>query len=208
MNRTLARFAVCLLSVPVLATGALANLEDASKELLSSEHKTEKTREVKAKDLTLRIPESWKQQRPTSSMRLAQFEIPAVKGDKDPGELVFFYFRGGAGGVKANLERWINQFEAKDRKVKLTKGKATQGNYYLAEVTGAYNKSIGPPIRRQSKLVPGSKLVAVVLEVENAKYYIKLTGPEKTITSVATQFRASFGAKAKDEEKFELTDSL
>ena len=204
MNRTLARFAVCLLSVPVLVTGALANLEDASKELLSAEHKTEKTREVKAKDLTLRIPESWKQQRPTNSMRLAQFEIPAVKGDKDPGELVFFYFPGGAGGVKANLERWINQFDAKDRKVKLTKGKSTQGNYFLAEVTGAYNKSIGPPIRRQSKLFPGSKLLAAVLEVDNATYYIKLTGPEKTITSVATQFRRSFGATAKDEEKFEL----
>ncbi len=204
MNRTLARFAVCLLSVPVLVTGALANLEDASKELLSSEHKTEKTREVKAKDLTLRIPESWKQQRPTSSMRLAQFEIPAVKGDKEPGELVFFYFPGGAGGVKANLERWIHQFEAKDRKVKLTQGKSTQGNYYLAEVTGAYNKSIGPPRLRQSKRFPGSKLIAVVLKTENASYYIKLTGPEKTITSVATQFRASFGAKAKDEEKFEL----
>ena len=205
MNRTLARFAVCLLSVPVLATGAsYASPDDASKELLSAEHKTEKTREVKAKDLTLRIPVSWKQQRPTNSMRLAQFEIPAVKGDKDPGELVFFYFPGGAGGVKANLERWINQFEAKGRKVKLTKGKSTQGNYYLAEVTGAYNKSIGPPRLRQSKRFPGSKLIAVVLKTENASYYIKLTGPEKTITSVATQFRSSFGAKAKDEEKFEL----
>ena len=74
MNRTLARFAVCLLSVPVLATGApYASPEDASKELLSAEHKTEKTREVKAKDLSLRIPVSWKQQRPTNRMRLARF---------------------------------------------------------------------------------------------------------------------------------------
>lgn len=208
MNRIPRLFAICLLSIPVfLASSLLAGPDEESKEKAGKkEASAEKTREVKTKSLTLQIPESWKQQRPATSMRAAQFEIPAAKGDKDPGELVFFYFPGGAGGVKGNLERWINQFDEKGRKVKLTKGKSTQGTYYVADVTGAYNKSIGPPRLRKSKLVPGSKMLAVVLEAKDGTYkdFIKLTGPEKTITSVAKQFRASFGGNAKTEEKFKL----
>ncbi len=199
MDRRLTSLAACLLLAPVLASGALGGEPDEG-----SKEKTEKTREVKARNLTLQIPESWKQQPVTSNMRVAQFEVPAAEGDTEPGELVYFFFAGGAGGVKANLQRWIDQFEAKDRKVKLTKGKSAHGSYYLAEVTGTYNKPIGPPVRQQSKPTPGSRMLAAYLEVKDEVYYIKLAGPEKTITAVARQFRSSFGADAKNEEAYEL----
>ena len=44
--------------------------------------------DVKARDLTLSVPQSWKQQPPANSLRLAQFIIPAAEGDKEEPELV------------------------------------------------------------------------------------------------------------------------
>ena len=54
-------------------------------------------------------PNGWQTQKPSSSMRKAQF---AVKGkDGKLAEVVFFHFGpGGAGGVTANVKRWLGQF--------------------------------------------------------------------------------------------------
>ena len=55
-------------------------------------------------------PKGWLSQKPSSSMRKAQF---AVKGkDGKSAEVVFFHFGpGAAGGVKAIVQRWRGQFK-------------------------------------------------------------------------------------------------
>src|SRR5262245_51912577 len=95
------RFSVCIL-IAFLATVVAAQDKDAAK-----------TKKVAAGDLSLNVPERWKQREPSSSFRVAEFEVPAAKEDKEPGELVITFFgKGGAGGVDANIQRWIGQFEA------------------------------------------------------------------------------------------------
>src|SRR5579871_219033 len=83
--------------------------------------KTEgKTKTVTAGDLKLTIPETWKQPPTTSSMRLAQFEVPAAAGDSEDGEIVIFNFgAAGGGGVDANVKRWVGQFQEEGRKQKI-----------------------------------------------------------------------------------------
>ncbi|QDV52480.1 hypothetical protein [Gimesia fumaroli] len=166
--------------------------------------KAEKTNEVKIKDITLKVPASWKSAPPSNNLRLAQFEIPAVKGDKEPAELVISSFGGTGGGVSANITRWIGQFASEGRKVKVTQGESKDGKYVFADLTGTYNKSIGPPFLRKTKAVPDSQMLGVILAVEGKAYYfLKLTGPKKTVSSVVDEFRASFGANAKEEKPFE-----
>ena len=54
------------------------------------------------------VPQGWIDQKPSSSMRKAQFELP---GEAGPAELVVYYFGlGGAGGREANVQRWLGQF--------------------------------------------------------------------------------------------------
>ena len=62
-------------------------------------------------------PKGWLSQKPSSSMRKAQF---AVKGkDGKTAEVVFFHFGpGAAGGVKANVQRWLGQFKEPADKLK------------------------------------------------------------------------------------------
>lgn len=170
-----------------------------------AEDKPVKVNEVKVKDITLKIPSNWKSAPPSNNLRLAQFEIPAVKGDKEPAELVVSSFGGTGGGMAANISRWVGQFVAdKNRKVKVTQGESKLGKYVFADLSGTYNKSIGPPFLRKTKAVPDSRMLGVILAVEGKAYYfLKLTGPNKTVSSVAKELRASFGANAKDEKPFE-----
>jgi gluconolactonase len=161
-----------------------------------------KTKSVKAGGITLKVPEAWKEKESTSSFRAAEIEVPGSGDDKTPGELVVFHFQGGGGGVQANVDRWIGQFESDGRNVKVFQGKSAQGEYTLVELTGTYKKPIGPPIQMRSKPMPGWRVLGVVLQTaDGGPYFIKLDGPDKTIAGVANNFRASFGGNAKEEKE-------
>ena len=54
------------------------------------EEKKPKLRQVKVKDVVFKIPEGWKEEKPKSRMRAAQFAIPNAKGDKGKTELAVF----------------------------------------------------------------------------------------------------------------------
>jgi gluconolactonase len=170
-------------------------------EPVKQEKPATKTKKIKARDLSLTVPESWKPKTQSSEMRVAELEVPAAGDDKEPGEFVVFWFgERGAGGVQANIQRWINQLEEEGRKVKIVSGEATGGKYTLVDLTGTYNKSIGPPIAKKSKRLPGWRVLNVFIETDAGPYFLKLDGPEKTIAAVENEFRATFGGK-KDSEK-------
>lgn len=192
-NQPSRRTAILCVMVSVSFLGMLSTTN-------ATEKKPEKTREVGVGSLILKVPASWKEETPSSRMRLTQFAIPAAKGDKEGGELAIFTFKGGGGLVKANLQRWIGQFDQKGRKVKLTAGMSTQGKYTLAEITGTYNKSIGGPLSGKKEKKPGSRMFASIVQNKGGVYYLKFTGPDKTISTNAEAFRASYGAQ-KSEEK-------
>ena len=61
-------------------------------------------------------PKGWQSQKPSSSMRKAQF---IIKDKNGTAEVVFFHFGpGAAGGVKANVDRWLGQFKEPINQVK------------------------------------------------------------------------------------------
>ena len=109
----------------------------------------EETKEVEVKAVKLTVPESWKQEPASSRLRLAQFAIESAKGE-EAAELVVYSFGGGGGGIAANVTRWVKQFEAEGREVKVTQGKSAAGEYVLVDISGTYNKPVGPPIRQQT----------------------------------------------------------
>ena len=163
----------------------------------------EEVKESKVGDITLKTPARWEQSEPLSRLRLAQFEIPAAEGDKAPAELAIFSF-GAGGGVKANIDRWINQFDAGGRKSKVTIGKSDFGPYVIADVTGTYKKPVGPPIRGKTEPLEGARMLAVILAVEGkGNYFLKMTGEKATVSAAAKAFRNSFGGKEADEKAFD-----
>lgn len=167
--------------------------------------KSVKTVEVEIKGgLKLNVPETWKQSEPSSRLRLAQFAIAPVEGDKEDAELALFNF-GFGGSAKANIDRWIGQFQAAERKTKVSEGNIEAGKYFFVEISGTYNKPIGPPIARQTKPAPGSRMLGVILGIEGKGiYFMKMTGPDKTVAAQGTALRKSFGADAKKEKEVDF----
>ena len=160
----------------------------------------DKTKKVMAKDITLNVPTTWKQSPASNNLRTAQFAIPKVEGDRDDAELVVYFFGGAGGGVNANLERWSGQFQPGGKKQKIYKGESKQGEYYLLDITGVYNKPIGPPINRQTNPTPGYQMLAVVLMVKDkGNYLLKLTGPQKTVAAASKALRLAIDADLKKE---------
>jgi hypothetical protein len=145
-------FCYCLRVLPLFSAlsfaggGTRAGEEAAKKPEDKPAAPAAKTREVKMRFLTLDVPESWKQRESSSEMRLGELEIPAAEGDKEAAELIVYYFGAqGAGTRKANIDRWIGQFEAEGRQSKVLAGKAKAGEYSLVDVTGTYQKPVGRP---------------------------------------------------------------
>jgi gluconolactonase len=162
-------------------------------------------KEVKIEDITLQAPANWKQEPPANKLRLGQFQIPAAEGDKEPAGLVISFFGGDGGGVAENLKRWNGEFTGDDKQVKVTQGTSSQGRYIFNELSGTFLKPIGPPIAGRKEPTPGYRSLNVILEVKDkGNYFLKLTGPDKTVKAAADGFRASFGADASKETPYEM----
>ncbi|MEP3480134.1 MAG: hypothetical protein ABJZ55_12860 [Fuerstiella sp.] len=159
---------------------------------------------MKLKTLTLTVPATWNESDIQSRMRLTTLDIPAASKDGAKGELAIFNFTGGGGGLKQNIERWIGQFGAEGRESKVVKGKAGNEEYHLLELSGTYNKSVGPPIMRKTEAVKGYRMLGAIVTVDSEVYYLKMTGPDAAIKAAAKDFRKSFGGSSKSEELVEL----
>jgi len=129
-------------------------------------------------------PSSWKEVPVANPMRIKQFTVPGKDGEA---ELVVFYFgEGQGGGTEANLDRWKKQFTPPEGKtidqvskvetVKLATTKAT-----VLDVSGTYMFKARPMDPGPGEPRPNSRMLAAVLETPKGNYYIKLTGPAKTI---------------------------
>jgi gluconolactonase len=167
-----------------------------------AQEKAKETQTVEAKDIKLTVPKAWKSEKPSNNFRVAQFKIDPAEGDKEAAELAVTQFGGGGGSVDDNIKRWINQFDPKDRKVKITKGKCEYGEYIVVDLAGTYLKPDGPPFAQKTKPTPNSRVINVMLTVEDkGSYFFKLAGPDKTVAGAATDLRTAFGAKISDEKE-------
>lgn len=137
-------------------------------------------------DLRLKPPEAWVSERPSSSMRVSQYLLPAADGDAEAASLVVYYFGPGQGGsVDANLDRWIGQMQSPDGRPSKANAKTETTSVNgmkvtLLDVAGAYaGGDMGGGGAGQSK--PNFRMRAGVIETPKGAYFIKLVGPEKTV---------------------------
>jgi hypothetical protein len=126
-------------------------------------------------------------------MRAAQFVLPKAAGDTEDASLVLYYFGQGQGGsVQANLDRWVGQMQQPDGssskdKAKTETMKANGLNVTLLDVAGTYTAEMTPGAGdRQNK--SNYRMRAAVIETPRGPYFIKLTGPTKTIAQWDSSF--------------------
>ena len=145
-----------------------------------------------AAGLTYAAPKDWKPVATSSSMRVAQFALPHAAGDSEDGELVLYYFGGSGGSVEANIERWVGQMQQPDGKASSSVAKRETRTVNglkvtLVDVSGTYVAEMMPGSTQRHNS-PNFRLRAAVIETANGPYFIKLTGPAKTLTAADKAF--------------------
>jgi len=152
-----------------------------------------------AAGLTYTTPEGWRQSAPASSMRVAEFTLPRATGDAEDAILIVYYFGGQGGGVDANMQRWIGQMQQANGQPSSASARKESRKVNglavtLVDVSGTYVAEMSPGAANRNNK-PHFRLRAGVVETPKGPYFIKLTGPEKTVTKwdrAFDQFVSSF----------------
>jgi hypothetical protein len=140
----------------------------------------------KVSEFTFATPKGWTKLESSSSMRAAELKVGS---GKEACDVVFFYFgAGGAGGVKANVDRWLSQFqeprtEANTKTEEKTVGK-TKVTYVTAEGTYLSGMPGGPKTPMANTLLLGA-----IVEGAEGSVFVRLTGPAGTAKPASGDFR-------------------
>ena len=137
--------------------------------------------------LKFTVPAGWVEEQRTSSMRIAQYRLPKAPADAEDASVVLYYFGPGQGGTTAaNIERWVGQMKQADSSE--SKGKAKEEQLEAnglkvatVDVSGTYVAETAPGSGTFHNK-PGYRLRAAVVETPKGSYFVKLVGPEKTVT--------------------------
>jgi len=138
-------------------------------------------------------PKDWTTKPITSSMRAADFVLPAKPGAE--AELIVYYFgASGAGSIDDNLDRWLGQFVQPDGKksrdvAKIEKTKFGGQDATYVSVAGRYVAAAMPggtdTVDKQDQA-----LLAAIVASPSGPYYFKLVGAKTTVDAQAAAFRA------------------
>ena len=151
-----------------------------------------------AATLNFAAPAGWKTVATSSSMRVAQFALPRAAGDAADAELVVYYFGGSGGTVEANIERWLGQMQQPDGRPSSAAAKRESRTINglkvtLVDVSGTYVAEMTPGAAQRHNS-PNFRLRAAVIETPNGPYFIKLTGPSRTIAAADKAFEQFLGS--------------
>jgi hypothetical protein len=145
---------------------------------------------IDAGGLKFEAPKSWKSTPPTSQMRKAELKVDPIEGDDYPAELVVFSFGAAAGSVDANLKRWQGLFKDKDGNPPAIESKKVKGKNVemtRAELRGDYHPARFPgrPVEPDR---PNARLLGAIVTADGTSYYIRMIGPDKTMTKLRPVF--------------------
>ena len=135
------------------------------------------------------VPNGWIEERPKSSMRKAQFRLSKVEYDAEDASVVLFHFGSKGGSVRANIERWISQFEESGREVLEEEKKEVNGlSQTFVDISGTFLFKTRPMARTVTEKT-GFQMLGVVIETKAGPWFVKFVGPEKTIKKWKESFR-------------------
>jgi hypothetical protein len=137
-------------------------------------------------DLRYKVPDGWVTEKPSSTMRVAQYKLPKAEGDPEDASLVIYYFGATQGGsVPANIDRWVGQIQQPDGSA--SKDKAKTENLTVnglkvttVDVTGTFTAEMTPGAGNKRNDAD-YRLRGAVIETPKGNYFVKLVGPVKTV---------------------------
>ena len=169
------RFTMCLICA--------FNLAIAPNLMASNQTTPTKLKTIKFLGLSSSLPASWVDEKPSSSMRLAQYRVPG-SGSNGDANLVLYYFGQGQGGsADANIARWKSQFTTPDGDAVEPKSETMEVNgipIIVVELRGHYARGVG--MGTVGTATPDQILLAAIVESTQGNIHIQLYGPAESVS--------------------------
>ena len=163
---------------------ALAVLVCAVNLAVASEEGDKDQRTIEIVGLQAELSAAWVEQRPTSSMRAAQYIVPGENEDEYAEFIVFYFGPGQGGSVNDNIARWQSQFSSPEGTI-VTPAVETLVVHGMpvtvAEFNGNYARAVGMGSGGQGG--PKQTLIAAIVETPHGNLNIQLYGPESIVSS-------------------------
>ena len=182
---SLSRLALCAAASFLVATASSAQAP------LASHGEKDPARTGAAGGIEWTVPAGWTKGG-GSSMRVATYQVPGMKG-AEAGECAVFYFGPGqGGGVDDNVQRWARQFKESPTPRSETR---TVGGVaaILVDIEGTYLNPGGGMMQSRGEK-PDYRLLGAILEAPQGNVFFKLTGPQATIAEARAAFDGLIGS--------------
>jgi len=147
-------------------------------------------------EFSFSAPAKWESVEVTSPMRKAQLKVPGKDG-KNADVIFFFFGQGSGGGTKANVDRWLGQFEEGRDKInaKVEENKVGNRAVTYVQAEGTYKSGMpGGPTTPQ----PNTMLLGAILESAQGNVFVRMTGPVELVKSARDDFKKMIDTAAKE----------
>jgi len=139
-------------------------------------------------EFTFTRPAKWEWVEITTTMRKAQLKVTDADG-KASADVVFYEFGpNGAGGVKANVDRWLGQFVEPREQINSKVEEVTVGKTKITYVQAEGTFKSGMPGGPQTPM-PGYALHGAIMESEEGSVFVKMTGPKALVKTSTAEFK-------------------
>ena len=133
-------------------------------------------------------PAAWDWIPTSSSMRKAELKINDA-AHKETAEVAFFHFgEGGGGGTKANIDRWLSQFQEPRDKLQSKVEETTVNKRKITYVQAQGTYLSGMPGAAKTPQ-PNTMLLGAILESQQGNVFIRLTAPLQLAAASQAAFR-------------------
>lgn len=136
--------------------------------------------------IQLTIPPEWIQEEPNSSMRVAQYRIPATSNNGKPAEMAVFRIRGG--GVEDNFARWIRQFT--EVSVDPERNERTADNLSINWITLRGTYTVAPMAGGTGEPLPDTLFHGIIINGAEVPMQIRISGPAATLDQRDDEIRS------------------
>ena len=132
-------------------------------------------------NLTLNIPDGWKNEMPSSNMRVAQLSLI-----ENPEIQIAVFFFGEQDLAQENIDRWKGQFSKVDDFEKL---KPDNKDVLAVKILGTLKKTT-TPMSQEYVDTPDQGTLAAIVPSETGPYYLKVSATKAEIQALEMGFMA------------------
>lgn len=134
-------------------------------------------------ELQSRVPSTWTNIEPSSSMRLLQMSAPGADADAAAELVVYFFGPGQGGDFESNVERWTGQFSSPGGgSVEPIVERFDVGDLAVTvvELTGTYRRDAGG---MPGQPVADRTLLAAIVDTGRGTLFVQMHGPAQTVAA-------------------------